>query len=269
MARVLVSVMGFEGHVAPLLGLVRELSDRGHRVRVYTGSAFAGRVSAAGGVPLVGGGTGFRRAEPGGGVPAAAWGSGPRQTLQNLEVIFIGTAPGQLVDLRAAWSQEPWDVAVVESSSIGGAFAGEALPAPYATVSVLPFGMPSRQRPPVGFGLAPGRGLLGRARDAVLRAGGTLLSASLDRALARARKQAGLSSTGQHWFEYGFSPSTVLATGSPSLDFGGADRPGRGALRGPDDSAATRSCCTGVVAGVGYRWGGAIDRAGHARNVQH
>ena len=227
MARVLVSVMGFEGHVAPLLGLVRELSDRGHRVRVYTGSAFAERVSAAGGEPLAWvAAPDFDERNLAATFPQLRGGSGPRQTLQNLEVIFIGTAPGQLADLRAAWTREPWDVAVVESSSIGGAFAGEALPAPYATVSVLPFGMPSRQRPPVGFGLAPGRGLLGRARDAVLRAGGTLLSASLDRALGRARKQAGLSSTGQHWFEYGFSPSTVLATGSPSLDFGGADRPG-------------------------------------------
>ena len=105
---------------------------------------------------------------------------------------------------------------------MGGAFAGEALPAPFATVSILPFGMPSRHRPPVGFGLAPGHGLLGHARDAALRRAATLLSARLDRALARAREQAGLPPIEQHWFDCGFSPSAVLATGSPSLDFGGA-----------------------------------------------
>jgi UDP:flavonoid glycosyltransferase YjiC (YdhE family) len=223
-----VSSMGFEGHVAPLLGLVRELSDRGHRVRVYTGSAFEGPVSAAGGEPLAwAAAPDFDERNLRATFPQLRGGSGPRQILQNLELIFIGTAPAQLVDLRSAWLQEPWDVAVVESSCIGGAFAGEALPAPYATVSVLPFGMPSRQRPPVGFGLKPGRGLVGHARDAALRGTGTFLSARLDRALARARKEAGLPPTDQHWFGYGFSPSTVLATGSPSLDFGGADRPAR------------------------------------------
>ena len=226
MARVLVSVMGFEGHVAPLLGLVRELSERGHRVRVHTGSAFAERVRAAGGVPL--GWTAppdFDERNLAATFPQLRAGKGSRQILQNLELIFIGTAPGQLVDLRAAWSREPWDVAVVESSCIGGAFAGETFPVPYASLCVLPFGMPSRQRPPVGFGLAPGRGPFGHARDAALRGAGTLLSAPLDRALSRAREASGLPPTDQHWFGYGFSPSTVLATGSPSLDFGGADRP--------------------------------------------
>jgi UDP:flavonoid glycosyltransferase YjiC (YdhE family) len=222
----LVSSMGFEGHVAPLLGLVRELSDRQHRVRVYTGSAFSGRVSAAGGLPLPWAvAPDFDERNLPATFPQLRGGSGLRQTLQNLELIFIGTAPSQLADLRAAWSDEPWDVAVVESSCIGAAFAGEALPAPYATVSVLPFGMPSRQRPPIGFGLTPGRGLIGHVRDAALRGAGTVLSARLDRALARARIQAGLPPTDQHWFGYGFSPSMVLATGSPSLDFGGADRP--------------------------------------------
>src|SRR4051794_4344955 len=192
MARILVSSMGFEGHIAPLLGLVRELSDREHRVRVYTGSAFSERVSAAGGLPLAWTvAPDFDERNLPATFPQLRGGSGPWQTLQNLELIFIGTAPPQLADLRAAWADEPWDVAVVESSCIGGAFAGEALSAPYATLSVLPFGMPSRQRPPIGFGLTPGRGLIGHARDAALRGAGIVLSARLDRALARAREQAG------------------------------------------------------------------------------
>ena len=96
MARFLISVMPFTGHVAPLSAVAAELVRRGHDVRVYTGSAFRGRIEAAGGtlVPW--------RAAPDfdendlpATFPRLLGKKGLSQLLINMEDLFINTAPKQ------------------------------------------------------------------------------------------------------------------------------------------------------------------------------
>ncbi|HYP43746.1 MAG TPA: hypothetical protein VEQ66_00925, partial [Propionibacteriaceae bacterium] len=46
--KVLVAVVPMAGHVGPVTGLVAELVDRGHQVRVYTGSRYRQRFTDLG-----------------------------------------------------------------------------------------------------------------------------------------------------------------------------------------------------------------------------
>ena len=48
MAEVMIAVMPFHGHVAPMAAVARAFVEAGHGVRVYTGSAHADRFTAVG-----------------------------------------------------------------------------------------------------------------------------------------------------------------------------------------------------------------------------
>jgi len=62
------------------------------------------------------------------------------------------------------------DLVVSDVITVCGSMAGEMLNLPVIELCPHPLYLPSRALPPVGMGLAPGVGLLGRARDRALRA---------------------------------------------------------------------------------------------------
>ncbi|WP_067656187.1 glycosyltransferase [Nocardia harenae] len=62
------------------------------------------------------------------------------------------------------------DLVVSDVLTAGGGMAAERLGVPWAELSPHPLYLPSKGLPPIGSGLAPGTGVRGRARDAVLRA---------------------------------------------------------------------------------------------------
>ncbi|NAZ88411.1 glycosyltransferase, partial [Kineococcus indalonis] len=218
MAEVVVTAMPFTGHVTPLLEVARALTGAGHRVRVHTGAAFSGRVRAAGAEPVP-----WRRAPDfdehalAATFPATGRG-GPLGVLANLEHVFVRTAAGQVADLAQQWERRPWDVLVADSTSLGGALAAERFGTPWATVSAVPLALPSRDLPPPGVPLAPGRGPLGRARDAALRALVPVASHPLRVALREVRAAAGLPARGVPLEEQWFSPHLVVALGVPGLE---------------------------------------------------
>ena len=75
------------------------------------------------------------------------------------------------------------------------------------------------------MGLAPGRNVVTRARDAALRAAVPLIGRSLSRPLARARQSVGLPPSRLTFDRVVFSPQLVIATGCPLLDYERTDRP--------------------------------------------
>jgi hypothetical protein len=166
----------------------------------------------------------LRRAGPGSTFPAVQGGKGPRQMLANLRHVFVGTAAGQAKDLSAAWADEPWDVLLGDTTCFGAGLAAELTDAPWASISMVPLTLPSRDLPPGGLGLTPGRGPLGRARDAALRAvTGGVLDAALRGPYATARRAFGLQ---------GLGPGVAGAPFSPSLRAGGHREPGRATAAG-------------------------------------
>ncbi|NLG55497.1 MAG: glycosyl transferase [Rhodococcus sp.] len=80
------------------------------------------------------------------------------------------------------------DLVVADVLTVGGAMAAEQLGVPWIELSPHPLYAPSKGLPPIGTGLAPGVGLGGRIRDALLRAstGRSLKKGRIQRAAARA-----------------------------------------------------------------------------------
>ncbi|MFC0681706.1 glycosyltransferase [Lysobacter korlensis] len=224
--RVLVAVLPFAGHVAPMQALVRELTARGHDVRVYTGSAYRSRFEDAGASVLV-----WRMAPDFDEhalertFPQLRGKKGPRQLLANVEHLFIRSAAGQAQDLLAEWRSEPWDMLLSETTSVGAALAAERTTAPWVSVAITPLSLPSTALPPSGLGIRPGRGPVGRFRDRALRVVSRALTRRLRTALDETRATAGLGPSPVPFEAAGFSPTLILATGSRSLDYRRPDPP--------------------------------------------
>src|SRR6187431_1466340 len=112
MSKILVPVMPFAGHIAPITGVVAELASRGHQVTVYPGSRYLER---------------FERL----GVRAITWTEapdfdehdlpatfpqvgrrGPLGLIANVEHIFIRSGVGQARDILAIHERDPFDLIV-------------------------------------------------------------------------------------------------------------------------------------------------------------
>ena len=245
MVRVMVTVMPFAGHAGPLRPVVAELLSRGHDVRVHTGRRYVDAFAAAGATPVPWShAADFDENDLAATFPALQRARGRRQILVNLREVFVGTAAGQARDLAEAYDDEPWDVLLGDTTCTGAGLAAELTGAAWASLSVLPLSMASKDLPPAGLALTPGTGPLGRARDAVLRGvTGSLLSAALGRPYRAARREAGLQGPGPGLAEASFSPSLVLATSVPELEYPRRDLPphvhfvGRIAAPPPADAA--------------------------------
>ena len=140
--------MPFAGHVRPMAAVAAALLARGHRVTAYTGAKHADA---------------FRRL----GCDVLAWRAAPdfddadlartfpatgrpgvRGMIANVRDVFIGTARGQVDDIRAAHAATPFDAIVGDVLAVGAGLCAELLQLPWATVSLVPLSMPSRDLRP-------------------------------------------------------------------------------------------------------------------------
>ncbi|WP_127820287.1 glycosyltransferase [Microbacterium sp. CPCC 204701] len=226
MSRFLLTTMPFTGHVGPMIAVARELVGRGHDVRFYTGSRFRHRVEASGArlVPWHEA-PDFDENDLASTFPRLVGEKGMRQLLVNVADCFIATAPAQVSDLDAEWEREPWDVLAADETSIGAVLFSERKGMPWATVCVLPLNLPGPAGPPSGMGIRPGTNPVTKVRDAALRGLVPLISRPLTKPLAQARRAVGLVPDGRTMDRLVFSPTLIVASGSPLLDYGRTDRP--------------------------------------------
>jgi UDP:flavonoid glycosyltransferase YjiC (YdhE family) len=118
------------------------------------------------------------------------------------------------------------DLVVSDVITACGALAAELLGLPWVELNPHPLYLPSRGLPPVGSGLAPGVGVRGRVRDAVMR---TLTARSLragQRQRAEARVGIGLPAEG-------IDPVRRLIATLPALEVPRPDWPPEAVLVGP------------------------------------
>lgn len=216
--RVLVAVIPLSGHVAPVTGLVSELAARGHDVRVYTGARHQERFAALGAriVPWVAAAD-YDEHELADSTLSKAGGSRTRRMMALVRDQFIGTAPGQVQDLRAELSREPADLLVADSMSFGGVLTGELTELPWALVNVLPFNQTIDGPPPLGLDIPPARGVWGRVRDRAMWAMYGAATMPFNRAYNKARQEAGLPPSTRPYGADLMSPWLVLATGCATL----------------------------------------------------
>lgn len=225
MAHILVASSPFAGHVRPTLAVAEALLLRGHRVTAYTGRRYARDFEALGCRILPWqSATDYDERNLAASFPQLP-STGRRAVFANLEHVFIGNAPGQLDDLRRAHAASPFDILVSEQMMLGAGMLAELQSLPWASLSVLPLSLPSRNLPPSGLGLQPLPGALGHARDALLRRVTRRVMRPLDAALAEVRKQAGLPER-QLFEQAGFSTQLTIAHGAPGIDFPRPDLPG-------------------------------------------
>ena len=222
--RVLIAAMPFAGHAAPMAALAAELVRRGHEVVAHTGRRHAHRFTAVGAAWLPWEqAPDFDETDLAATFPQVGSGRGPRAVTANVEHVFLRTGAGQARDLLAAG---PFDVLVSDQLAVGASLAADLTGTPWAAVALVPLGLSSRDLAPFGLGLLPGRGPLGRARDAALRRLTHLtLGRRLDRVLTEVRAEVGLASGGVGALDAFYSPQLVLACGVPELEHPRSDLP--------------------------------------------
>ena len=228
----MVTVVPMAGHVGPVTGLVAELVSRGHQVRVYTGSRYRQRFTDLGATVVTwSAARDFDEDDLGATFPLARH-RGPLTALTLVRDGFIGTAPGQVQDLRAELEREPADVLVADSMSFGGVLTGELLGLPWALLNVLPFNQSFESAAPP-LQVRPAHGPLGRQRDRLLWLGYRVLTSPFNRAYNRARAKVGLP------------PRSTAVRERADLEMAGAghrlSQPGRAAARPAGPGAFRRA----------------------------
>ena len=228
MAEVMIAVMPFAGHVAPLAAVAAAFLEAGHAVRVYTGSRHAARFAGVGAevVPWSRA-PDFDEGDLPATFPMLRDRKGPRQMLANVQHVFIGTAAAQGEDLVTEFRRRPWDVIVADGLSLGAHLASERTATPWVTVSIVPLSIPSERLPPPGLGIRPARGPLGRVRDRLLRRAVPLATRGMQRAYLEQREASGLPVAHASFERAWYSPTLVCATGVPALEYPREDYPTR------------------------------------------
>lgn len=224
MAHIVVTAMPFAGHVRPMTAVAAALIARGHRVDAYTSEKHADAFARLGcGVIPWSAAKAFDEQRLAALFPAADK-PGMRGAQAMMRDVFLGTAVGQVADLRAAYRRDRFDVLVGDVTAVGTGLAAELLNVPWVSVSLVPLTMPSRDLAPSGMALGPPTTWAGRVRDRVLRAVVPVASAPIERAYRAARDELDLG-PGLPFAEALYSPQLVIATGSPSLEYPRSDLP--------------------------------------------
>ena len=187
MARFLICTHPITGHVNPPLEIARELVERGHEVRFYTGRKFQTKIEAVGAryEPM-------RRAydyddsDYDTAFPGRAAKKGIAQIRFDFEHIFIAPGLDQAVDLREILDE--WPAVVLSDPGFLGAkllYQRGELDA-WAVFNITVLGLPSDDVPPFGLGLLPLQSRLGRLRNRAVRLfANKVVFASVNRALRR------------------------------------------------------------------------------------
>ncbi|WP_439033080.1 glycosyltransferase [Gordonia terrae] len=118
------------------------------------------------------------------------------------------------------------DVVVSDVITVGGGWAAQLCGLPWVELSPHPLYLPSRGLPPIGSGLAPGRGVRGRLRDTLMRAA---TASSIRKGLRQrrdARRTIGLG-------EVDPEPSARLVATLPGLEVPRPDWPSDTHIVGP------------------------------------
>ena len=147
-----------------MLGVARQLIDRGHRVRFLTGPGYEQAVKAIGAefLPL-----GPGAEEP----PKSTDATGLQAIRDGMRALVIDPARGQYLPLIAAIEAEPTDAVLAEISFMAAAIlVRQPLGSrpPVIACGILPLTLSSRDCAPFGLGLMPGSGRLSRLRNRAL-----------------------------------------------------------------------------------------------------
>jgi MGT family glycosyltransferase len=163
LSRVLAYTSPSHGHLFPLVAVLLELQRRGHEVALRT---LAGEIEA---MRLLG----FDAAPIAAEIEALPMNDWKTRTQFGGKMRGVRTvsarAPHDAPDLLRAIEGESPDALLVDVLTWGALSAAEAWGGPWACFSPMPLPLASSAGPPIGYGLRPLRGPLGRWRDRLAR----------------------------------------------------------------------------------------------------
>ncbi|GLS46920.1 glycosyltransferase [Methylobacterium brachythecii] len=161
------------GNAPPMLGAVRRLVGRGHRVRVIADTSLAAGVAKAGAAFLPWTTAPNRPDQSVASDVMRDWEvADPMQRLARLrDRVMIGPAARYAADVTAALQAAPADVVVSSDLIFGPMIAAEATGLPWAVLSSNLCYLPIPGIPPFGPGLMPARSEVERRQAAEMQAG--------------------------------------------------------------------------------------------------
>ncbi len=161
------------GHLYPLVPILDELADRGHRISIRTCASEVGLMADRGfaAAPIDPAIEGLHHDDYLGRYPPAK--------LRRAMVTFGARSAYEVKDLRDAMNEHQPDALLVDCMAWGASAEAEQGARPWAQWFPYPLPLASRDVPPFGPGLAPAGGAVGHIRDLLLR---PLLSGAMNRA---------------------------------------------------------------------------------------
>lgn len=164
MASILAYTSPSAGHLFPMLAVLRELVARGHRVHVRT---YAGGVPAARAAGVTADCVDARIEE----IVSEDWRTDSGRAVLRMTIeTFGGRGAHELDDLDDAVALVAPDLLLLDINCWGAMAAADAGDIPWAVFSPYTPFLASPGMPPVGAGMAPWPGVLGRVRDLGVRA---------------------------------------------------------------------------------------------------
>ena len=171
--RILAYTTPARGHLYPLVPILDELAQRGHRTAIRTLASEVGLMADRG----------FVAAPIDPAIEALHHddylGRNPPARLKRAMAIFGARSSREVGDLRNAIDAHRPDALLIDCMAWGASAEAEQGARPWAQWFPYPLPLASRDAPPFGPGLAPASGALGRIRDSLLR---PLLSGAMNRA---------------------------------------------------------------------------------------
>jgi MGT family glycosyltransferase len=169
--KILFASIPADGHFNPMTGMAMELKEQGHDVRWYTSKIFEGKLSELGITHYR-----FKKALEVNqfnadelfperkkikvGVPRLKF---------DLKHFFIYRAPEYFQDISEIKQAFDFDVFVCDAAFTAGKLVKEKLNVPAVAVGIVPVMSSSKDLPPYGLGLTPGRSIGARVKQSVLR----------------------------------------------------------------------------------------------------
>lgn len=160
------------GTVPPELGTVSRLVERGHRVTVLAEDSMRDDVVVSGGTYRPWATATNRPDRLPANDPYRDWEcKTPLSLFQRLlDKQFVGPGPAYAADTLAAIEDVRPDLVVCSFFAVGAMVGAEAAGLPFDVLFPNPYLLPAPGMPPMGLGLQPAKGPLGRQRDRLLHA---------------------------------------------------------------------------------------------------
>ena len=237
MARFLFATVPAVGHTQPALPIARALIERGHTVRWYAGAAFGEKIAAVGASfhPITDPAFDYSL---GGGLdghyPQRRELSGLKKLQFDMVHGFSKPVPNQVRDLQALLREEPADAMIADTGFIGGVLLQELGGPPLAGfgVSIVPF--TNEHLAPLGLGLAPANGPLGRLRNRALAVSiRRMLLRPVTAELNQTRRMLGLPTSSAAIFDYPLASQLYLQFSARSFEYDVPGVPSQVAFVGP------------------------------------